>query len=111
MKIIYCGIPVEGDLPEEELKRIAVEEAARRRSWPNEPTQADIEAVEAEESERLDLSDLGRQVATELDYLNTTIAAIDTYTATQSRDVIKRLCLENRAILKALKLVVRRLVT
>jgi hypothetical protein len=107
MKIIYCGIPVEGDLPEEELKRIAVEEAARRRSWPNEPTQADIEAVEAKESERLDLSDLGRQVAAELEWLDTTIAGIDDYTAAQVRDVVKRLCQEQRAVLKALRYVVR----
>lgn len=109
MKIIYCGIPVEGDLPEEELKRIAVEEAARRRSWPNEPTQADIEAVEAEESERLDLSDLGRQMAAELEWLDTTVSSIDDYAAAQVRDVVKRLAQENRAVLRALRFVVRRL--
>lgn len=64
---------------------------------------------EAEQAERLDLSDLGRQVAAELAWLDSTIAGIDGYAAAQVRDVVKRLAQENRAILQALRFVVRRL--
>lgn len=78
-----------------------------------EPTEQEITALlaelETEETERLDLADLGRQVAVELAWLDSTIAGIDGYAAAQVRDVVKRLAQENRAILRALRFVVRRL--
>lgn len=61
--------------------------------------------------QRLDLKALGEQVAAELAYLDTTIANIDTYTAAQVRDVVKRLCQEQRAELRAWRYVVKRLVS
>lgn len=60
-------------------------------------------------AQHLDLKALGQQVASELAYLNTTITGIDGYTAAQVRDVVKRLCQENRAVLLALRYVVKRL--
>lgn len=78
-----------------------------------EPTEQEIDALlaelEAEKTERLDLADLGRQVAAELAWLDTTVSSIDDYAAAQVRDVVKRLAQENRAILRALRFVVRRL--
>lgn len=68
-----------------------------------------IAEIDTQETERLDLVDLGRQVAAELAWLDTTIAGIDAYTAAQVRDVVKRLCRENRDIFKALRCVVRKL--
>lgn len=78
-----------------------------------EPTEQEITALlaelETEETERLDLADLGRQVAAELAWLDTTVSSIDDYAAAQVRDVVKRLAQENRATLRALRYVVRRL--
>lgn len=78
-----------------------------------EPTEQEIDGllaeIDAEQAERLDLADLGRQVAAELAWLDSTIAGIDSYTAAQVRDVVKRLAQENRAVLRALRFVVRRL--
>lgn len=92
-------------------------DAARRQAivaWLQqfgEPTEQEIDALlaemETEETERLDLADLGRQVVAELAWLDTTISGIDGYTAAQVRDTVKRLAQENRAILKALRYVVR----
>lgn len=73
------------------------------------PDKGDLSEAISGEVERLDLADLGRQVAAELTWLDTTIAGIDSYTAAQVRDVVKRLAQENRAILRALRFVVRRL--
>lgn len=46
-------------------------------------------------------------IAEELLYLDTTISAIDTMTAAQVRDVVKRLCQENRVIIRILRLIAR----
>lgn len=73
------------------------------------PMAGDLAGEMAGEVERLDLADLGQMVAAELAYLDTTIAGIDSYAAAQVRDVVKRGLQENRAILKALRFVVRRL--
>lgn len=73
------------------------------------PGKGDLSEAIAGEVERLDLADLGRQVVAELAYLDTTITGIDGYTAAQVRDVVKRLCQEQRAVLRALRYVVRRL--
>lgn len=63
----------------------------------------------ASEVERVDFTNLGYQVAAELAYLDTTISVIDGYAASQIRDVVKRLCQEQRAILLALRFIIRKL--
>lgn len=73
------------------------------------PDKGDLGEAIAGEVERLDLADLGRQVAAELAWLDTTVSSIDDYAAAQVRDVVKRLAQENRAVLRALRFVVRRL--
>lgn len=65
--------------------------------------------VSDEVNERRDFGATIDQINAEIDYLNTTIPAIDTMTAAQVRDVVKRLAQENREILKALRWVARRL--
>lgn len=71
---------------------------------------AEVAVYEATASaEKTDLSDLLPQINTELNYISTTLAAIDTMTAAQVRDVVKRILLEQRAELRAWRFVIRRL--
>lgn len=60
--------------------------------------------------ERVDLHDLLPKITTELSYITTTLGTIDTMTAAQVRDVVKRLLLEQQAELKAWRYVIRSLV-
>lgn len=113
MQYIFRGTIKEVDQVTDAVKREVAEIWLRsQRDWDAPaPTAEEITIAiaewEAEQSERLDLADLGRQVAAELAWLDTTIAGIDGYTAAQVRDVVKRLCQEQRAVLKALRYVVR----
>lgn len=78
-----------------------------------EPTEQEIDALlaemETEETERLDLADLGRQVAAELAWLDSIIAGWATLTPEQKDTAQKRELQEIRAILRAMRAVVRRL--
>lgn len=63
----------------------------------------DVGDVDERVTDRFNFRDLKTKAANELDYLNTTIPQIDTMTAAQVRDVVKRLAQENRQIIKAMK--------
>lgn len=111
----YKNVTVTGASTPDEARRQAVKSYLWSIAGPDaaEPTEQEIDGLLAElnpvETERLDLADLGRQVAAEIAWLDTTISGIDDYAAAQVRDVVKRLAQENRAILRALRFVVRRL--
>jgi hypothetical protein len=70
---------------------------------------AEVEANIPEIQERRDFSGLEADIANELTYINTTLGTIDTMTAAQVRDVVKRILLEQRAELRAWRFVIRRL--
>lgn len=57
----------------------------------------------------VDLTDIIDQGENEIAYLDSTIPNIDTMTAVQVRDVVKRLAQENRQIIKALLYLARHL--
>lgn len=61
------------------------------------------------DSDQVDFAGVIGDIQTEIDYLNLTIPLIDTMTAVQVRDVVKRLAQENRGILRALRWVAKRI--
>lgn len=73
------------------------------------PASGDLATELTAAKERLDMSALGQQVQTELNWLSTTIGNIDGYAVAEVRNVVKRLAQENEAILKALRYIVRQL--
>lgn len=59
--------------------------------------------------QRRDFEDLESQVMAEIQWLSEIIPGIDTMTATEVRDVVKRLAKQNRQMIKAWRYVIRRL--
>lgn len=59
-------------------------------------------------SGRADFEELEQQIQGELGWLDATIPNIQTMTATQVRDVVYRLALENRQMIRAWKYIIRR---